>query len=439
MREIKIAQALFLVLILYTVLVDTPISFENFASMRNAQFQKSIAYREMPLSFPRYKAIKDLLLIFSYIFLLGAVFWQGITPISRRLITFKPLLILGALLCFSAIHSIIWNGLYVGLIGLRAFLSLLVFYVGTFMTSSDIKKMAHLIGILIIFQMIVSVGQQVVGYIWLDVTELGYRSTGTFYDPNTLGMFGVACLTVFLLYPGLKWKYLYFISALVVVVLSGSRTAVLVVLVALFIQIFLNRNNPLPIRGMAAALVLPIILLLPSFLELVTGRTNVMANIFSEGGRLWSFLNYLESASFTEIIIGKGLGMGTNALSILSGFITIPAWISIRDLITDSIYTSLFIQGGALLLLSYVSFVITPLFVKGEQHFPLLLPLVMTVAGLGSITIEVYPFNVIMLALYGFYASGNNSLPSHQHTGASIASSAPYPIISSRPDLRRAD
>jgi hypothetical protein len=126
-------------------------------------------------------------------------------------------------------------------------------------------------------------------------------------------------------------------------------------------------------------------------------------------------LHVIDMASPFEVFFGRGLGAGTNLTYTLSSYL--GGLDSNQVLIADSIFASLMMQGGVVLLCAFALFAIAPLVALRFQcsncpplAFVLIaLPIVVLVVGMGNIVTEVSPFNYLAFSLYGYLSQRNAS------------------------------
>lgn len=219
------------------------------------------------------------------------------------------------------------------------------------------------------------------------------RAVGTFVHPTGLGLFAVLTLVLYACFvdPASRHTMLLAIAAAVLVVLSGSGTAMILFIAAS--GWLLSRGfRSVAARWMLIALMSSAVV---AALPWITGRDEIFA---SATGRLWALGAFFASGmDLWDFMLGHGLGVGTNTLITLSreGLVQLPQGQFPRVLLEsiDSTPLALLAQVGfaGCVLFYCLLFRSVRLDVKAR---PLLL--IMLVASTMINLTEFFPINVIL-------------------------------------------
>jgi hypothetical protein len=402
---------IFAALIAFSTFVDVTVAIDNFENLRDSQYQKSEDFQQYSEGIPWHKAIKDVLFFAALALLLIQTCVQS-KPLKVNKVMLSSFGALAGCLGLAFCIAAYKYGPVVAVIGLRSYWSILALLIGLSLSRNQVVQLIHLTGLLVMTEALFAIFQYAFGLLVLGA-EFGYRSTGTFFEPNTFGLFGLSCVALLSIMNnrGTSW-YVYLVSASVVIVLSGSRVAFLVLFVWCTAYIFLGVRS-LPLKGMMAALAIPIASTGVYLSQAATGRAELLEQLVAPDNRIGILMSYIENASVPEIIGGNGLGIGSNVLHSMntqsdSSLISKASGITF---IADSVVTSTLAQGGLLLLIGAIMFLISPISLarRGEDiRGPILLPLIVLGAGTTNIIFEVAPFNFLAFAVYGWLANASN-------------------------------
>ena len=286
----------------------------------------------------------------------------------------------------------------VGLSGLRQLTYLTMVYSLYFMRT-EADRVEHLFVRSLVFVAVCEIIPALIETALLSQPEdnalLGPRVFGTFNDPNTLGI-AFAAITFCVLFLGRSSR---FTTASVVAMgivselLSGSRTGMVAVVFVLAALVF-SKLRHLESRGMLVTFAIIMILPLYYSLAILSGREGATAPM--QDPRVEIFRQQTEGKGLGELLIGRGLGVGTSTLYALGHERT-----DVEDLmrILDSTYISLIVQIGfiglGLFLLTFASLSARCGF-AGWVLYGLML-----IVGSNGNVLEYYPFNLVVAAAYG--------------------------------------
>jgi hypothetical protein len=173
-----------------------------------------------------------------------------------------------------------------------------------------------------------------------------HRIAGLLNQPNSLGIFAVTGWTfcyAFLQRRG--WLLPLAGVAVALVLLSGSATGVMciVVLAAFAMSKWTGGRSPKRVAALGLLVAASAFFLLPQ----LTGRADVFASI-GERGRAAAFVQVIRNASARELVLGRGLGVGSNsALGVGLAADGAGEW-QLASAPTDSEFVGLIAQLGLL-------------------------------------------------------------------------------------------
>lgn len=336
-----------------------------------------------------------LLLMVAYVGL-DPRFWRTVAD-SR---VSALLLIVGSYCVFEFAYAL-YLGLppIVPLAGLRVFEYLPIALMGFMLAQLGagekvLAAFTRLLRCYVLVQAILAVAQALWAPPLFGVSLLGGgRPFGTFVSPN---LFGAAMATSTLFFalartPGMgKWMALSLFLAL----LSGSRTALLTALLAVFFRLYENvRTRDRWILWMSAPILAVTALVIASSPEL-SGRDD--ADITQEARiTLWQRLLSTHVNDSMDLLFGWGLGLGSNTLNVMYGEGHFPGQFD-----SDSLYLFLLNGYGLLGLLAYLAFLWISLRVSGYPDRRMAMTFIF-VAGLPFNLWEYFPQNAMLMFLWG--------------------------------------
>jgi len=224
---------------------------------------------------------------------------------------------------------------------------------------------------------------------------LGPRVYGTFNDPNTLGI-AFAAIIFCVLFLGRSSRLTtasVVAMGIISELLSGSRAGILATLFVLAAFAFSKLRN-IESKGMLLTFMIAMILPLYFFLAILSGRQDTTTPL--QDPRVEIYREHIEGKGLVQLLVGRGLGVGTNTLWALGR--DRP---DVEDLtrILDSTYVCLIVQIGfiglGLFLLTFASLSAKCGFAGWVLYG------VMLIVGLNGNVLEYYPFNLIITAAYG--------------------------------------
>ncbi|BBU31522.1 hypothetical protein BTHE68_52560 [Burkholderia sp. THE68] len=187
----------------------------------------------------------------------------------------------------------------------------------------------------------------------------GDRYTGLLSNAALAGMYAIslACMALILDRARLVIRLMLLAVAVAIAVSSGTRFAMISIAPVAAVMIWemldgrLNRNGRMLL--VISALPIAACLMLGGYTHMVdaVGRGDVLANQLDEGGRLYNLGNIatqLADANAEELLLGRGLGVGTNtAFTMLERSGVDPEQYRFNQLIDNAFVTMQF-QIGAL-------------------------------------------------------------------------------------------
>lgn len=176
-----------------------------------------------------------------------------------------------------------------------------------------------IIFITVVFQSLIVISR----YNTINISK--YRVIGTFAGSGLLGLFGVGMITFLIIY---KEKIdseckIVFNSILIafIIIASGTRTGMVVYAVIMFSYIYakvVNLKNNIKLTGLFFIISIFVGVIILNLAEVVADRGDAISAQFNNG-RVSFILDYIKESNLKEMLIGKGIGYGTNtAISMLN-------------------------------------------------------------------------------------------------------------------------
>lgn len=386
------------------IFADWATNISNIDSLESASSQ-SVAANAGDVQLPLIKIIKDVFLILS---IFGAFFSSYKDRFShfRNLAFLRSLPFLFAFIGFAFVNSIFTSGFLLGLVGLRVFSPMLAIFVGSFLRLADFKFIGHIIVTSVLIEVFVALLQMDVGLNVLGA-GIGYRVTGSFFNPNTLAYFATTSFLFIVFIENLLLKQALIGSVIFLVIATGSRSGMIALALLLWGLLTLKQRN-VTTRLVSLLLTLFLLPIILSLIEAVADRGSIFEHLdINDSTRLGIFIDLFESGSIFDVVFGRGLGVGSNLLYSLSNFIDID----FRYVFTaDSTLSSLFAQGGVVMLIVFIWFLVECwMFVLSRRYdrvtmyfLVLVIPLLIMIYSVSASFFEVAPTNILLFLLIGF-------------------------------------
>jgi hypothetical protein len=331
------------------------------------------------------KICKDLL--FAGFFLLSCYLIQAKranAPDSEALL--PPLSLLASVGVGFLISLFLWGDVF-ALAGLRSFTFLAIALVGGW-AFTGIQQITSCVAILLVMQLILVFIEAHIGLPLRDCPS-SFRAAGTMVTPNSLGVLTVVGLAFYYVYSSAKTYFPFLLLVGTTILLaSGSGTGIIALFVLVGVLCLTSTSGLRKLILAGALLIVSAGLLakLPALLN----RPDIYASVLSSGGRIGKFTEVLSEASPIEILVGRGIGFGTNTATNLHIGATSSA---------DSMVTVLLMQLGMVGVILFYSLLIWA-YRRDARARPVYLVFAIT-----SLTInitEVFPVNFLLgLALAG--------------------------------------
>ena len=193
---------------------------------------------------------------------------------------------------------------------------------------------------------------------WLGIGFV--RSVGTFIGPNTMGFFLVLAvlINIYILKIN-KWRYILAFIYAIGIFLSGSRTALLI-LVLLIIERFYDKliqssgtNRQRSLVKYIVILLTPIVIV--AAIQQVSDLSGRSSTPSMSGGRLEIILGYIDNTDAFSLLFGRHLGFGSEILLVLNRGNLLGVDSDSSSLaIADSTWASLLYQFGIMGILLFV-------------------------------------------------------------------------------------
>lgn len=380
-----LAGRLFVVAVAFAIFQDLPISIWAMANNLPTQPHKYEGFSAIT-SFYWIKTIK-------YLFFCAALFVSirggfAFVRMNRQAIVFATLILVGVMpSLIIGLSELPWQ---YWVAGSKAWFPLLALIVGLMLIKNDVELLKKVLDYGIIVNLIVAVAQQIHGAIACPIPGVGcinlidgYRSTGTFSEPNTMAAMVVARLILAL---NSRLSILQIVLWGGLLALSTSRSSIALFLAILMFFIFGGDR-----KRSHFIIVLAIIL---GFLIVSRGMDGLAE-------RVEIFNGYLYSNSW---LWGNGFGAGTLSMEAV-GHLDMGRHLT--QFPTDSMFASLMSQGGAWLLFCFCAAFIYLFFNIGEYKSKIAIFAVFSM-GAFSVIFEVWPLNILLLSLLGMALRESN-------------------------------
>ena len=288
------------------------------------------------------------------------------------------------------ISSVILDGYWYGIIGVRAHYSLFAFIFGIYFTRKEINYIFVWMFPVIIIQALFVITQ-----LWLTGSP---RAVGTFHNPNTFGIF-VIIFQIILFFAELQWakRLLLWLVTIFLVISTGSRSAIGLSILLLVVFLWVNIETPRA-RVLVFGIFVALLPIFPKKVELISGRSNVFRNLIGEGARLNLTWEYIKSSPAIQLIFGLGLGKGTTLLPLLGNEVSLSIVPDHDQLIGNEL-----IQGGIVLLIPMLLFFVSPIIRTCHSFLSMALPIVTLGAAISLPLLEAWPANILLFTLYGYF------------------------------------
>ncbi len=386
----KLALILFILTIWYAVLIDAPISIQNFVA--NLSATSHLYEKELVENYqiPWHKIGKDILFVAA----LTSIFVYSVR--SKNLATknfHKSILWAYSTLIFVIgiliVASVISNNFWFGIIGARAHYSLFAFIFGISITKKKISNILVWLYPVIAIQAIFVILQ-----LWLMDSP---RTVGTFHNPNTLGIF-IVTFQIALFVVDMHWgkRLILWAVSIFLVISTGSRSAIGLSILLVLVFLWVNLDNP-KTRVLVLGISVAFLPILPKLVELISGRSNAFQNLIGEGARLNLTWEYVNTISANLLLFGIGLGKGTTLLPLVGDAVNAAVVPHHDQLIGNEL-----IQGGLVLLIPILLFFASPIIRTRHSFLSMALPIVTLGAAISLPLLEAWPANILLFALYGF-------------------------------------
>lgn len=228
---------------------------------------------------------------------------------------------------------------------------------------------------------------------------LGSRPLGTFTNPSTVGVFGALSILLLILFKEKNEKIgaLYFTCSTILALLSGSRVAVMLLLLILGINL-LRKIKPYSAKVVALFLGLFVLAIIALNINFITNKPSSLSLL--EGPRMLNLISYINSSDIFHLMFGHGWGVYTSWYFSLSPPSPYPP--------LDSLYAGILAQIGVFGSLILASFMYW-LFSQGGSKGRYLL-IVFAIIGLQINVFEYYPTNLLIFLALGVLISEEKSL-----------------------------
>lgn len=379
------------------------------------------------------KATKDIVLCAILI-----LFFLG--TLRGRPLLCNPLIVcIGTLLCISFAVTAFEDSPVLALIGLRGLSPLLLVFVAySYLDMSHIRSVVRVLSFLLLVELCAAWVRARYGLAMHGSTYFGFaaRPSGTFASPSGWSLF--LCFIVCYLLGfdvhlfgrprGRTW--LLVATSIFLIFLSGSGAGILSLTAVLACYFFfLTRSHPF-LKVALLPIFVFVILGIVGSLAVVTGRTGVYGSF---GTRVGIFSEVFSSMGPKEMLVGRGLGVASNAAVTVAKLGAFGADATQGVFIADSLYASLMAQTGILFLMAFLLLNLWVFRKALAARYVGINPIVVLAipafcfGGLANVSMEVFPVNWLLCIAYGLALKRQETIVSHRHVVPSNAH-VPYSL-----------
>ncbi|MBC7121440.1 MAG: hypothetical protein H5T33_07760 [Candidatus Methanosuratus sp.] len=139
-------------------------------------------------------------------------------------------------------------------------------------------------------------------------------------------------------------------------------------------------------------------------LHTITGRATIYRSLWT---RIGIFSDVFISAGTKEMLIGRGLGAGSNVAVTFASLNPLASWDPDTVFIADSLYSSMIAQAGILFLVAFLLLTVWVFRRAVSAPYIGMNPVVLLavpaalVGALGNVITEVFPVNWLLFIMYG--------------------------------------
>ena len=313
----------------------------------------------------------------------------------------------------------IHNGypLIVPLAGARIFQYLPIFILGYYFSKEYpelLDKFSKYLILFVILQSLIGVFQVYYFPPLQGSTIFGSRASGTFGSANQYGILMSTCCLLFFLSSKYKIpKYLCLFMA----ILSGSRAAIVSISLVFLFPLFLIKDYFLKLLAMMLVPLIFLMIFYSSSLEIISGRVGTTISAtqgyikFFSGSRVnhWSSVLSDNVNSVSDLVLGWGLGLGSNGLAAAFGINAFQG-----QFISDNQYLSILSGFGLIGLLIYICMLSYTLFFDCSRRKTLFI-LFVGFLGLPLNILENFPNNLILLFIWGWLLGERSVKPNFRN------------------------
>lgn len=385
----KLIYRLTLSVILVSIIQDLPMITWALLEGMPTSPQKYVKFDEIS-HFYNFKVIKYILFSITLLLVLREI-------LKNALLEKITFIVVSAVVVVTLPSIIVWlksSSFLLFIAGGKAWLPIGGIVCGFLLVNSFVK-FEQTLYVFLILNLLIAIIQQIHGIVnfqnheivnlpqieWKHLATI-YRSTGMFAESNTLGLFGVSAILFAAIYERASWSFIA--VCFLIIVLSGSRTAQLA---ALFPLLYIIQKD-----GISN---------IWKLLILVSLKTSIIYMLWMRGFQslFERFTILLESYNTKNVLFGNGFGTGTlGSYNFMNYFKNM----SVPLINTDSMFTSLQVQGGVWMNLLFWSILCLPLLIFPKQRIKLIVLLItFMLASCGLVVLEVWPFNIIWFVIYG--------------------------------------
>ncbi len=360
------------------------------------------------------KVLKDILLLLIFLVFVFEILMGGRFLNNLFVWSMLTIILISFFITFVQLNP------FIAVLGLRAFSSFLFIFIAyKYFDMGNVRLIVKILSFVLILEFCAASIQAFYGLHTEGSSYFGTaaRPFGTFVHPWSFAVFICIVLCFRMGFDVFSYKslssstWIFVLISALFVFLSGSGAGLIALTIVLIIYFFLFGR----VSQFLKAAVFPAVSLIPLivFLNLIffTNRPHIYRSVQT---RIDILVNYFSSATIKDVLIGKGLGVGSNAALSFLKFDTFHIKDSNMLFIADTLITSVLSQAGILFLCVFIFFnfyLLIKAFIRKHQGIHpiavMIIPVAM-VASLGNNIIELFPVNWLLCVVYGLMLKKND-------------------------------
>ena len=403
----RIIVYIFLDLIMFTIFSYICQSFYIIFTKNNV-FWTMTRINNTNFFFKFFPYIKELVLIVLFFSIIGYDYYFNKMKNSKKILTiFSIIVLIGLLLLLLS------NNFAIGYIiaGLRIFLYLItvMLFCNVITINDEVKaKIDSIIKYSIIIEFLLVLAAIITSNTIFKFGSGAYRLMGTFGNGANLGYYTVACSLYFIIRKmfikhNKKSDYVYFAILLFLSIASGSRVSILsnLFIILCYINYQISNKNIISNKKLIIYNMIGLLLLSPIIYIVLINKIGRGGFLVSGSYRInlfFSTFNVTSIDGIIKLIIGNGIGIGTNSARLLE---------TKNSIIVDGTYLTIIFQYGLLGFIILLNKIITKIKSCDANIFIIISITISFIIIMFAVNIfEQFAF--IVISIYSLYLLFNN-------------------------------